>query len=313
MFATLASGSTVADLATTLRDLSPPSAIVPLRVGGARPPLFLVHDHYGRILPWAEIVRHLGSDQPCYALQDPVGPRREQGWSTLEEMAESYVDAIIRTQPGGPYNLAGERFGGVVAFEIARQLVRRGERIGLLAIMRVTPYDFPSLLPASAASAFAQYGARRSMATRLQYYAERLRVLSWRERMNLLRSRAEFARPYDRQWWSRLTTGSGAAGGAAPPAAAELYTALFRRYRPRPFPGRLVIFLSAIEAKTYTVDPRHDWQGLARDGVDVELFKTEPSGLFKKPQAENVAERLEWHLCTGEGGDDEAPLRTLPA
>lgn len=311
--ASLSQLSTVADLAGTLRDKPRASAVVPLRVGGKRPPLFLVHDHYGRVLPWAEIVRHLGSDQPCYALQDPVEPRGVQGWSTLEEMAAFYVDAIIRTQPGGPYSLAGECFGGVVAFEIARQLAGRGERIGLLAIMRVTPYDFPSLLPASAASAFAQHGARRGMATRLQYYAERLRVLSWRERMSLLRSRAEFARPYDRQWWSRLTTGSGAAGGASPPAAAEVYTAMFSRYRPRPFPGRLVVFLSANEAKTYTVDPRRDWQGLARDGVDVELFKTEPSGLFKKPQAEKVAERLEWHLRTGEGGGNEAPLRTLPA
>lgn len=45
-------------------------------------------------------------------------------------MAEQYLQAIREVQPEGPYFLAGYSGGGVVAYEMARQLVGLGESVG---------------------------------------------------------------------------------------------------------------------------------------------------------------------------------------
>jgi thioesterase domain-containing protein len=82
-----------------------------------------------------QIARHLGRDQPVYGLQDPLFD--DDGYSRLSisAFAEIYVDAIRRLQPDGPYHLLGWSFGGIIAFEMAQQLRRRGQPVGLLALL----------------------------------------------------------------------------------------------------------------------------------------------------------------------------------
>ena len=60
---------------------------------------------------------------------------------------------MCRIQPQGPYDLVGYSFGGVVAFEIAQQLVARGDQVGFLALIDsaypgqlVTPSSMPGRL-----------------------------------------------------------------------------------------------------------------------------------------------------------------------
>jgi acyl-coenzyme A synthetase/AMP-(fatty) acid ligase/thioesterase domain-containing protein/acyl carrier protein len=59
---------------------------------------------------------------------------------SVEQLAATYISEIRRHQRTGPFNLAGLGFGGVVAFEMARQLSASGESIALLAL-------FDSLAP----------------------------------------------------------------------------------------------------------------------------------------------------------------------
>jgi thioesterase domain-containing protein len=54
-------------------------------------------------------------------------------------MAAYYVDAIRRFRPRGPYRLGGWSFGGVVAWEMARQLRAAGEAVDLLALLDTSP------------------------------------------------------------------------------------------------------------------------------------------------------------------------------
>ncbi|HKH45977.1 MAG TPA: thioesterase domain-containing protein, partial [Thermoanaerobaculia bacterium] len=55
--------------------------------------------------------------------------------ATVEEMAAHYLQCIKEVQPEGPYSLGGWSLGGVVAFEMARQLESRGETVELLALI----------------------------------------------------------------------------------------------------------------------------------------------------------------------------------
>src|SRR5690606_14384363 len=55
--------------------------------------------------------------------------------TTVEEMARAYIQEIKELQPEGPYYLAGGCIGGLVAYEMARQLVEGGARIALLLLL----------------------------------------------------------------------------------------------------------------------------------------------------------------------------------
>ncbi|MFF3334543.1 amino acid adenylation domain-containing protein [Streptomyces sp. NPDC002888] len=129
---------TVAELANRLHsDAAAPvfDPLVPIRPEGTRPPLFMVHPMGGNVLCYLRFARHLSADQPLYALQaagaDPgVAPLR-----SLPELAESYLAAIRRVQPHGPYTIGGWSFGGFVAFEMARQLTAAGEEVADLIVL----------------------------------------------------------------------------------------------------------------------------------------------------------------------------------
>ncbi len=116
---------TVEGLAERLRERSAVRAfdpLVPIRAGGSRPPLFLVHPLGGHVLCYLPLVRALPPDQPVYALQAAGTGQGSTPLAVLEDIAASYLAAIRRVQPEGPYHLGGWSFGGFVAYEMARQL-----------------------------------------------------------------------------------------------------------------------------------------------------------------------------------------------
>jgi thioesterase domain-containing protein len=49
---------------------------------------------------------------------------------TVQGLAARYVEELLQVQPSGPYHLAGWSSGGQLAYEMAGQLARRGERVG---------------------------------------------------------------------------------------------------------------------------------------------------------------------------------------
>ncbi|HKV13044.1 MAG TPA: thioesterase domain-containing protein, partial [Thermoanaerobaculia bacterium] len=123
--------STIEELAGLLRDPGEvaASALVPLKTGGALPPLFLVHPAGGQILCYTGLVPHLGDDRPIYALQDVVAEQ------SLSGLAVAYLREVQSVQPAGPYHLAGWSFGGRVAFEMARQLREAGQEVAFLGMI----------------------------------------------------------------------------------------------------------------------------------------------------------------------------------
>lgn len=106
--------------------------LVPIQPKGSKPPLFLAHAAGGMVFPYYNLIPYM-ADQPIYGLQDPSSYHEELFYHSLEEMAEEYVKWIQKVQPKGPYRIAGWSFGGGLAFEIAQNLVRKGEKISFLA------------------------------------------------------------------------------------------------------------------------------------------------------------------------------------
>lgn len=110
--------------------------VVTLQEGRAeRPPLFVIHPVGGSIFCYQHLAVQLGPDQPVYGLQAPALAGVDANFVSLEAMATTYLACIRHMQPTGELHLAGWSMGGAVAFEMAQQLRRNGERPALLALV----------------------------------------------------------------------------------------------------------------------------------------------------------------------------------
>nr|WP_269781645.1 non-ribosomal peptide synthetase [Nocardia bovistercoris] len=119
---------TAARLAALIRSGDIGSAfdpLVPIIPGGAEAPLFLVHPIGGNVLCYLPLARQLARGRAVYGLQAAGADAGSTPETTIVGMAESYLAAVRRVYPEGPYHLAGWSFGGFVALEMARRLPER--------------------------------------------------------------------------------------------------------------------------------------------------------------------------------------------
>ena len=106
-----------------------------IRPGTHAPAVFLVHDGFGETLVYRGLAHLLAPGTPVYGLCPAPSEGIALPHTRIDEIAASYVARIRRVQPHGPYLLGGLCAGGVIAFEMARQLQREGQAIGMLALM----------------------------------------------------------------------------------------------------------------------------------------------------------------------------------
>jgi len=135
---TLFQGATVESQASLLRREASSmswSCLVELQAAGSQLPLFFAHPGGGGALCYLDLARCLGSDQPFYGFQTPGLYGERAYFTTIEDMASHYIEAMRAIQAEGPYFLGGWSLGGVVAYEMAQQLVAQGEKVGQLLLL----------------------------------------------------------------------------------------------------------------------------------------------------------------------------------
>jgi thioesterase domain-containing protein len=109
--------------------------VMPMRVDGDGPALFCVHPMIGLSWCYLALLPHVDARYPLYGLQARGVRQPEPLPVSMAEMARDYTDQVRKVQPAGPYYLLGWSLGGNIAFAIAEELERRGERVGLLIIL----------------------------------------------------------------------------------------------------------------------------------------------------------------------------------
>src|SRR5262249_49767946 len=110
----------------------------PLRPAGSKRPFFCVHPIGGGTLCYGALVRTLDPQRPFFGIQSSMIENPSARPKSVEEMAATYVRAIRRAQPVGPYLLGGWSFGGVVAMEMARQVISMGQGVAELVLFDVS-------------------------------------------------------------------------------------------------------------------------------------------------------------------------------
>ncbi|WP_354596888.1 amino acid adenylation domain-containing protein [Streptomyces sp. JL1001] len=121
-------------------DLTDPfSAMLSINPAGSRPPVFCVHGGVGFSLPYLPLAQHLDPEQPIYGIQAPCVVDFAPLPGSIEEIATDYVRMIKKVRPQGPYHLLGWSFGGTIVYEMALQLRRAGEEVGVLSVLDAYP------------------------------------------------------------------------------------------------------------------------------------------------------------------------------
>ena len=120
--------------------------VLPVQVEGSRTPLFFLHgDWTGGAFYCFGLAHACGEDQPFYVLEPYTFSRHEPA-PTVEAVATSHVEAMRKVQSQGPYRLGGFCNGGLLAYEMARQLEAAGEQVEFLGLVNPSvPIQFSLL------------------------------------------------------------------------------------------------------------------------------------------------------------------------
>jgi thioesterase domain-containing protein/acyl carrier protein len=131
-------GRTLEQLASALRQMDQSaswSRLVPLKPDGDRTPLFCVPTLGGNLFHYFQLASLLHTEQPAYGLQAKGVYGDERPDTTIQAIAADCIATMRTRQPRGPYLIAGFSSGGVVAFEMARQLQAQGNPPAFLGLM----------------------------------------------------------------------------------------------------------------------------------------------------------------------------------
>ncbi|MGO3296387.1 MAG: amino acid adenylation domain-containing protein, partial [Marinobacter sp.] len=103
-----------------------------------QPPLFCIHAVMGTVFDYQPLARRLHGVCTVYGLPSRMLTDPQHRDSSLEAMADDYVETIRRIQPVGPYRLLGWSLGGALAAMIAARLEGLGQDVSQLAL--IDPY-----------------------------------------------------------------------------------------------------------------------------------------------------------------------------
>ncbi|MBD0259973.1 MAG: alpha/beta fold hydrolase, partial [Cytophagales bacterium] len=115
--------------------------VVLLHPGAAATPLFVLPGAGGFCEGYRDLTSAFGSECPVYGLQMMGTQQGEQPLESLGEIAAQNLQWIKQIQPEGPYRFIGHSLGGVVAFEMIRQLEAEGMHTDFAVILdaAITP------------------------------------------------------------------------------------------------------------------------------------------------------------------------------
>ncbi|KJV06718.1 thioesterase domain-containing protein [Methylocucumis oryzae] len=103
--------------------------IVELKPGANTPNLFCLPAADGQLMAYQALAAQLPEDYSVVGLQTQfIG-------ETLNDLAAEYVQLIRARQPVGPYHLLGWSLGGLLAYEIAQQLIKTGDIVATLMLL----------------------------------------------------------------------------------------------------------------------------------------------------------------------------------
>lgn len=116
--------------------------LITVKSGETDAPFFCVHPVGGEVAPYVELARELTWKRPFCGIRATGLDDGQEPYKSVAAMASHYVKCLRSHQKKGPYLLGGWSMGGLVAFEMACQLVAAGQEVlPLILIDAALPHD----------------------------------------------------------------------------------------------------------------------------------------------------------------------------
>ncbi len=293
---------------STLQSAQQPitESLVLLRAGGSGQPFFFIHDGDGEIMLYLNLANRLNSQHPVYGIQ----PLSQEGFpilhSRIEEMAAYYVEKIRAVQSEGPYLIGGLCAGGVLSFEVARQLQTQGQKVALVAILDAADVQAPKRVGQVSKRRLTRFSQALSQdrstekqegaLDRISVIVQKIRnVLTYEVKTKLLNVRNHleiklYQYCLDRklpipQFLQNLSVRT-------------IYTFAKEGYAPQIYQGKVVLFRAADTDDRESVvnlvsDPLFGWGRRTTDGVAVYDVPGGHASMLQEPQVEVLAEKMQ--------------------
>lgn len=288
---------TIELLARKLHQSSPEDRrphVVMIRETGHRRPLFCIHAGGGHLLDYRDMIDALPTDVPVYGLR--ASERGDPVSESVEKLATQYLQEIQDVQPNGPYQICGLSFGGLLAFEISRQLVEKGEQVSMLALFDTGNWNYYRNLPVEKAKQFRQV----YMTDRVKKYGRNLiqgRLQDiWADLRLFVTSRSSAAA------WKIGRKICGLFNLPMPRFARSnivMFSSVGQSYVPKVYQGELLLFRADGRSAEYGNDLTLGWTDIARGGVSVHQVPGSHLSIMRKPYVDRLVQLLTPYLAPG--------------
>jgi len=256
---------------------------------GSRPgtPLFFIPDLAGFEFIPENLADQIAGSRPYFdALQMPGADHRQAPLHRIEDIAAVLVRQVRAVRPHGPYVLVGFCFGGLVVYEVARQIEAAGEPIE--ALVRWHAFHAGAWrkrhMPETVRHLF-QRCRQKTFHEHHRAAADKARFLAHQARIQLENVRD---RILGRENLQRME-GIDFLPSAVHRALVGTNLHARERYRPQPFRGRTYIINGNTDRIRHECLPLDGWHGLLCGSVELHHLECEHLALLQPPWSGKIA------------------------
>ncbi len=255
------------------------------------PPLFFIHVLGTGLKFCRPLVKYLGPERPIYGLSIHLLDKQPQVRNRVEDLARFYIREVKEIYPDGPYLLIGFSFGGLVAFEMARQMRLNGDDI-----------RFVALLDSMLSSGYKKMDAKSRLIKHheqwqsqgVSYLAKKVfskmkyKWLVFKQKVNhlYLQTLIRYYKFTGRAGFMSVALKEFAAWNANKEAS--------QHYVPEAYPGKITLFRSHERAIEFNscIDPQFGWGDVSLGGLEIIDCLGNHVGILEEPYVKTVAKKL---------------------
>jgi thioesterase domain-containing protein/acyl carrier protein len=279
-------------------------ALVSIQASGNRPPVYWIPGGAALgLFSHTHIVERLGPEQPIYGLGSAF-PKTLSDIESVEVRAARYLELVRKVQAHGPYCFIGFCAGGIIAFEMAEQLLRDGEHTALVGMINC---HFPR--PTNGRLAALQFKSQR-----LGYHLRRARA-EGKGLLTYLRGKVAAWRA-TRAKQQKITDGVQRAkrdgfvdtGDWNDRVVLDATLEVISQYQPAFYEGPISLFISeedSLSGVSRDLDPRFVWARYAA-AHDLYALKGGHEEVVKAPYVFELAEAIDTALHKALGRNEVA-------
>jgi thioesterase domain-containing protein len=239
------------------------------------------------------LANHLGKRAQVFAVESHIKEEYDlwqktgKSNTTIKNLAKRCVEDLQRVRPHGPYYLLGFCFGGNLAAEVASQLIQKGEKVAVLALLN--SYNHSAMKPQS-----------QPRLARWVYHTEQVSTLGWPYASAKLNTWLEKRRNGRSHSGSQSSFEDNYDTDESRAIQSDFTRALLGSHIYQPFSAKTVLFRAVTDPSPlkWQYSPSHGWKDVVSENLILDHVYCGHADLMKESQIVEVAEKLASYFPT---------------